>query len=246
MLYSVLFTIVRRASRDLERQQVLLRHTFTGIIRSLVNALDARDMSTASHSSRVAENAVAIATAMRVSEEVLHQVRVAEFLHDVGKIGIPDGILMKPGPLTPEERAIIQRHAVFGYEILAPVPMTEGIKLAVRHNHERWDGRGYPDGLAGEQIPVAARIIFVADTLEAMTTDRPYRAAMSSQAALEEIKRCAGSQFDPRVVDAFVQVWHDTAPGEGVQASSAAGKANLQGATRMPAAARSERTTTVA
>lgn len=166
-LYAVLFSIVRKASRDLERQHGLLRRTFAGIIQSLVNALDARDMATADHSSRVAELAVAIARAMALSETAVHEVEVAAFLHDVGKIGIPDDVLAKRGPLNPQERATMERHAVFGYEILSPVPLTEGIKLAVRHSHERWDGRGYPDRLTGEQIPLAARIVAVADAFEA-------------------------------------------------------------------------------
>ncbi len=210
-LYVALFSIVRTASRDLGRQQAEQHRTFEGIIRSLVTALDARDMATGHHSSHVGENAVAIAKAMGLNERALKEVQVAGFLHDVGKIGIPDGILTKQGPLTPEEWVIMKRHTAFGYDILGPVPTLEEIKLAVRHSHERWDGHGYPDGLAGKQIPLAARVVFVADAFEAMTTDRPYRPALSLEKAIEEIKRCAGSQFDPEVVDAFLQVLGDRA-----------------------------------
>ncbi len=223
-LYVALFSIVRTASRDLGRQQAELQSTFLGIIRSLVTALDARDMATGQHSSHVGENAMAIARAMKLSGTALKEVQVAGFLHDIGKIGIPDGILTKQGPLTPDEWAIMKRHTVYGYDILGPVPMAEGIKLAVRHSHERWDGRGYPDGLAGTQIPLAARVVFVADAFEAMRTDRPYRLAMSFETAIEEIKRCAGTQFDPEVVDAFLQVVGDRAPaGERTQAAASPG-----------------------
>lgn len=207
-LYAVLFTIVRKASRDLERHQSMLRRTFVGVIRSLVNALDARDMASADHSARVAETAVAIARAMALNETLRHEIEVAAFLHDVGKIGIRDDVLAKRGPLTPQERATMQRHAIFGYEILSPVPLTDGIKLAVRHSHEWWDGRGYPDGLTGEAIPLAARVVAVADAYEALTSNRPYRIAQNPQQAIEEIRRNAGVQFDPKVVRAFLQVWH--------------------------------------
>lgn len=207
MLYAALFAIVRAASADLDRKESALRHAFIGIIRSLVNALDVRDMATAHHSSRVAENGVMIAREMTLSEAAVIEVQVAGILHDVGKIGIPDDLLSKEGPLTVKEREMIQRHTVLGYDILDPVSIPEGIKLAVRHSHERWDGCGYPDGLAGEQIPLAARIISVADAYEALTTDRPYRSAQSPRDAVAEIKRNAGTQFDPKVVDAALRVW---------------------------------------
>src|SRR5437867_296551 len=207
MLYAALFTIVRKSSGDLERQEWALHRSFIGIIRSLINALDARDMATAHHSSRVADNAVLIAQAMGLDEVAVSEVQVAGFLHDVGKIGIRDDVLTKHGPHTDEERAIMRRHTVYGYDILEPVPMSERIKRTVRHSHERWDGRGYPDGLAGESIPLAARIVAVADAFEALTTDRPYRAARKPTTAVEVIQRGAGTQFDPGVVDAFVKVW---------------------------------------
>jgi len=207
VLYAALFTIVRAASGDLEGKESALRWAFTGIIRSLVNALDVRDMATAHHSSRVAEHAVKIARAMRIPEATVNEVQVAAFLHDVGKIGIPDHILLKPDALTEEERAIVERHAALGYDILDPVAIPEGIKLAVRHSHERWDGRGYPDGLAGDAIPLAARIVAVVDAYEALTTDRPYRSARPPRKAMEEIKLSAGTQFDPQVVEAALRVW---------------------------------------
>lgn len=220
ILYAALFTIVRAASGDLNRKESALRWAFVGIIRSLVNALDARDMATAHHSTRVAERALAIARGMGLSETATNEVQVAAFLHDVGKIGIRDDLLTKQGPLTAEERATMQQHTVFGYDILDPVSIPDAIKLAVRHSHERWDGRGYPDGLAGERIPLAARIIAVADAYEALTTHRPYRPARSPQEATEEIRRNAGTQFDPHVVDAALRTWHQDA-GEDVHVTSA-------------------------
>jgi HD-GYP domain-containing protein (c-di-GMP phosphodiesterase class II) len=207
ILYAMLFSIVHKASGDLDRQESALKRSFIGIIRSLVTALDARDMATAHHSSRVADNAVMIAQAMGLDEAAVSEVQVAGFLHDVGKIGIRDDVLTKHGPHTDEERAIMKRHTLYGYDILEPVPMSDRIKLAVRHSHERWDGHGYPDGLAGENIPLAARIIAVADVFEALTTDRPYRVAQRPRRAVEEIERGAGTQFDPTVVEAFLRVW---------------------------------------
>jgi hypothetical protein len=215
ILYAVLFAIVRAASVDLERKESALRYAFIGIIRSLVNALDVRDMATAHHSSRVADNAVMIARAMGLQEAAIGEIQIAGFLHDVGKIGIRDDLLSKDGPLTAGERESMQRHPVFGYDILDPVSIPEEIKLAVRHSHERWDGCGYPDGLAGERIPLAARIIAVADTYEALTTERPYRPAQSPRNAIAEIKRNAGTQFDPTVVEAALRVWRKAAAGRG-------------------------------
>jgi HD-GYP domain-containing protein (c-di-GMP phosphodiesterase class II) len=215
ILYAILFSIVHKASGDLDRQESALRRSFIGIIRSLVTALDARDMATAHHSSRVADNAVMIAQAMGLDEEAVSEVKVAGFLHDVGKIGIRDDVLTKHGSYTDEERAMMQRHTIFGHDILEPVPISDRIKLAVRHSHERWDGHGYPDGLAGENIPVAARIVAVADAFEAVTADRPYRAARRPQRAVAEIERGTGTQFDPNVVKAFLRVWqrfHRTSP----------------------------------
>ncbi len=220
ILYAALFTIVRRASGDLERKESMLRRSFVGIIRSLVNALDARDMATAHHSSRVASGAVTIARAMGLSDEAVGEVQVAGFLHDVGKIGIRDDVLAKRGALTRDEQAMMQRHTAFGFDILEPVPIPDGVKLAVRHSHERWDGRGYPDRLAGDRIPLSARIIAVADAFEALTTDRPYRSAQHPQRAAEEISRCAGTQFDPAVVDAFVSVWQQIATDRDARAAS--------------------------
>ena len=206
LLYLALFTIVRQASRDLEGQQGALRQAHIGIIRSLANAVEARDMPTAHHASRVAEYAEAITREMGFDETIAAEVQMAALLHDVGKIGIRDEIALKNGKLSPEEWEIMRRHPILGYEILEPVPIPEAAKLAIRHSHERWDGTGYPDGLAGNEIPIAARIILVADAYEAMTTDRPYRRAQSPLRAIEELQRGAGTQFDPEVVGAFLRI----------------------------------------
>ena len=205
-LYLLLFAIVRTASKDLVDQEAELRKAFVGTVRSLVKAVDARDVATADHSDRVAAHAVEIGRTLGLGSRQVVDIWVAAFLHDLGKIGLGDDILAKPGPLTEKERRRMQRHPVVGYEILQPVPIRETIKLAVRHHHERWDGKGYPDGLAGDAIPVAARIIAVADTYEALVSDRPYRSARSPEEAVGEVTRCSGSQFDPRVVDAFLTV----------------------------------------
>ncbi|OLD35984.1 MAG: hypothetical protein AUI83_26985 [Armatimonadetes bacterium 13_1_40CM_3_65_7] len=163
LLYLALFTIVRQASRDLEGQQGALRQAFIGIIRSLANAVDARDKYTADHQSHVAAHCEAIIHEMGLDSTIVAEVQVVALLHDIGKIGIRDEILLKNGKLSPEEWEAMRRHPIMGYEILAPVPIPESAKLAIRHSHERWDGTGYPDGLAGDEIPIAARVVFVAD-----------------------------------------------------------------------------------
>jgi len=206
LLYIAMFTIVRRASRSLAHQQGVLQGALIGIIRSLANAVDARDMPTAVHSSYAVEHSEAIAREMGLGEAAVSEAQVAALLHDVGKIGIPDDLLLKKGSLSPEEWEVMRRHPILGYEILAPVPIPERIKLAVRHSHEKWDGTGYPDGLAGEEIPVAARVVAVADAYEALVNDRPYRRAQSPLRALQIIRQEAGIAFDPAVVGAFLRV----------------------------------------
>ena len=128
--------------------------------------------------------------------------RYAALLHDIGKIGIPDGILMKPGMLTPEERLLIERHPIIGADLISRVASLHKVAPIVRHHHEKVDGTGYPDGLTGDDIPLGSRIIAVVDALNAMTTQRPYRSPISRPEALAELRRCAGGQFDPRVVEA--------------------------------------------
>jgi len=206
LLYAVLFSLVREASQKLEHQEGALRRAFAGVVQSLANAVDARDNALANHSSRVSYYGAAIARELGLNDSVAADAQIVGALHDVGKIGIPDGVLTKRGPLTHREWGLMRLHPVYGYEILRPIPVSDGIKLGVRHSHERWDGEGYPDGLSGARIPVVARIIAVADAYEALTTDRPYRKALAPEEAVEEIRRCSGTQFDPQVVAALIRV----------------------------------------
>ncbi len=183
-----------------------LEAAFWSTIRSLAEAIDAKDSYTRGHSDRVAEYADALASRLNLGENELSAIRCAGYLHDTGKIGIPDAILLKPGRLTDEEYDIIRNHPVLSHKIIEPVDFPYDVKPIVRHHHERIDGSGYPDGLAGEEIPLGARIIGIADAFEAMTSDRPYRKALARTAAVSELKRCAGTQFDAGLVQTFIEV----------------------------------------
>ena len=191
---------------ELERgQRELLQSAYLETVSALASALESKDTGTRAHSQRVQSYALALAE--RVAETHVTKDPSAPYgflLHDVGKIGIPDGILLKPGPLSGAERRRMQTHTVLGEAMLSGVAFLqgEGLKI-VRSHHERWDGRGYPDGLARDEIPVGARIFAVADALDAMTSHRPYRRAMSWAAARAEINAQSGRQFDPWIVDAF-------------------------------------------
>jgi len=206
VLYASLMGLVFRASRTLLRQQRELRETFEGTLRSLAAAIDAKDAYTGGHSSEVSRHAEAIARSLHLSSRDVEAVRIAGFLHDLGKIGIPDQILRKAGPLDPNERSKIRSHSLIGYRIVKPIPVDERVKLAVLHNHERWDGGGYPDGLRAGEIPIHARILMVADAFEAMTSSRPYRRALDRDEAITQLRAESGKQFDPDVVEAFVRV----------------------------------------
>jgi diguanylate cyclase (GGDEF)-like protein/putative nucleotidyltransferase with HDIG domain len=170
---------------------------------SLARAVDARDAYTGSHSERVATLAEKIATQLGRPSEEVELTRLAASLHDLGKLAIPEEILRKPGALTDAERLVLERHPQIGYRMLESLGV-EPIADWVRHHHERWDGGGYPDGLAGVLIPLGARIIFVADAFDAMTSNRLYRSPLTHEEALREVERCSGSQFDPEVVHAFL------------------------------------------
>ena len=173
---------------------------------SLASALDARERETGAHSARVEEYTVAIARALNVPAGDLKAIAAGALLHDIGKIGIQDCILLKAGRLTPEEWDVMQQHPVIGARILKSLTHIEGAKEIVLAHHERWDGSGYPANLSGSAIPLGARIFAVADTLDAITSDRPYRNKACFETAHEEIGRCAGTQFDPDVVKAFLGV----------------------------------------
>ncbi len=181
-----------------------LERAYLGTAEALAGALEAKDAYTADHAREIAEQAATVATAMGLSEAEVRDVRLAAVLHDIGKIAVPEAILNKPGPLTDAEFEVVKRHTIVGEQILAPVEFLAGVCPLVRHEHERWDGGGYPDGLAGEAIPLGSRIILACDALHAMTSDRPYRKALSTATAHAELRRHAGTQFDPAVVDVLL------------------------------------------
>lgn len=198
-----------------ERQSLIerLKDSFIGTAEALAAALEAKDDYTATHAREIAELATAVGRKIGMADRELEDLRYGAIFHDIGKIAVPDAILGKPGKLTSEERAVIERHAEIGAQIIAPVPFLAGAVPIVRHDHERWDGAGYPDGLQGSAIPLGARIVFVVDAYHAMVSDRPYRAGMSHREALEELRRNAGTQFDPQVVERFIAVVEDDDPG---------------------------------
>lgn len=204
----LLATVAEIAANALQRirNHEELEQAYVEAVLALANAMDARDTYTADHSQRLAQWAVAVARALGLSEEDVQGVHSGALLHDIGKLGVPDEILLKPGPLTEEEWTIIRRHPAEGARILAPVRRLHPVVPIVRHHQERWDGTGYPAGLAGEAIPLGARILAVVDAYVAMTDDRPYRAARSHDDAVAELRRCAGTQFDPRIVAVFCKL----------------------------------------
>jgi response regulator RpfG family c-di-GMP phosphodiesterase len=184
-----------------------LEELFLASVQSLAEALEVKDPYTRGHSVRVSHFSAAIARTMQLDTDVVRQIELGGQVHDIGKIGVREAVLNKPGKLTAEEYAHIMTHPILGWRILAPLlrdaPLALGI---VRSHHERWDGRGIPDGMAHAEIPLEARIATVADSYDAMTSGRPYRAAqMTPEEAITEVRRCSGSQFDPDVVSAFIQ-----------------------------------------
>jgi response regulator RpfG family c-di-GMP phosphodiesterase len=183
-----------------------LENGYLEALGALANALEARDIETRGHTERLSRNAFIIAKQMGLPTAEIEAARVGALLHDIGKIGIPDSILRKPEKLTPEEFAIIKQHPLIGDRILAPIPQLQKARAAVLCHHERWDGTGYPHGLKGAEIPMAARIVAVVDAFDAITETRIYHAGESIVHALEELRRGRGTHFDPAVVDAFFEV----------------------------------------
>ncbi len=204
-------TLANQAAVALENARLFadVQETYVETISSLANALEARDNYTKGHSERVTQYSMAIAQVINLESERLQILKHAAMLHDIGKIGIKDIILNKNGRLTQDERATIERHSVLGDLILGPCTFLAGVQKIVLHHHERYDGLGYPEGLSGENIPLEARIIAVADSFDAMTSDRPYRQALSLKHAIEELQKGAGTQFDPALVEAFLS-WLST------------------------------------
>jgi putative nucleotidyltransferase with HDIG domain len=181
-----------------------IEQSYDDTLEALGGALDLKDAETEGHSRRVTAFTIAIAKQMKVEPVLLPQIARAAFLHDIGKMAIPDQILRKPGPLNPEEREVMRTHCEIGFNMVTRIPFLREAAEIVLSHQEYFDGTGYPRGLRGEQIPLGARIFAVADALDAMISDRPYRKALSITYAREEIQRCTGTQFDPQVVEVFL------------------------------------------
>jgi putative nucleotidyltransferase with HDIG domain len=184
-----------------------LEEMFFQTAESLADAIEKRDPYTGGHTQRVTLYSLAIAKYLRLKPLERKWLKIASVLHDIGKIGIEDQILRKPERLNPQEFDMIKRHSDIGAEIIEHVRQLREIIPGVKYHHEQINGRGYPDGLIGENIPILAKIVAVADTYDAMTTDRPYRKAMERETAIEELKKCSGTQFDRKVVEAFLQAY---------------------------------------
>lgn len=187
-----------------------LDEMFLASIRAIVEAVDAKDPYTCGHSGRVVEYSLLVGEAMELGKDEMKRLEVSAILHDVGKIGIPDRILGKRGKLTVEEENQMKRHPVLGSSIIGPIDKLKNLIPNIMHHHERFDGAGYPDGLRGEEIPFFARIIGIADSFDAITTDRPYRRRKTRGTAFKELKNHSGTQFDPKLVTIFVREMQNT------------------------------------
>jgi diguanylate cyclase (GGDEF)-like protein len=209
-------------SEELRNERADVRTAAFDMLEALVTAVDNKDCYTRRHSEEVTEHALALAAAIGLSEESQRTTRMVGLLHDVGKIGVPDGILRKPGPLTHDEFEAVKQHPVLGEALVREISNLEEIRAAVVSHHERWDGSGYPRGLSGEAIPLLGRITSVADAFSAMTSDRPYRKALSMEEAIAELRAGAGTQFDPALVEPFIETLDVRRQGD-VRLSSATG-----------------------
>ena len=183
-----------------------LQNFYLEMVQTLARAIDAKDSYTHSHADRARSYARRIGLKLGLPEAMIRHIEYAALMHDIGKIGIDENILNKPGQLTPQERDMIRKHPAIGNKIIAPVAFLSPVAPMVLYHQEWFNGQGYPEGLSGEEIPLGARIVAVIDSYDAITSDRPYRKAMSRDYAIEELKKCSGTQFDPKVVDAFLQI----------------------------------------
>jgi HD-GYP domain-containing protein (c-di-GMP phosphodiesterase class II) len=205
---ALLGTFASNAYARIQMSEKLETH-YTTTLEALAAALEAKDPYTQAHTGRIRDLSLALGVAMKVPSHQRRAVRLGAILHDVGKIGISDTILHKPGPLTESEWKVMQTHPIVGERMLRGIDFLTDALPVIRHHHERWDGAGYPDRLAGEDIPLGARIVAVCDAFDAMTSDRPYRKAMSHDLACEEILACAGAQFDPNCATLLTEVLAD-------------------------------------
>jgi HD-GYP domain-containing protein (c-di-GMP phosphodiesterase class II) len=194
---------LRLRVKELEEQHLSFRNS---LICGFNQLLDLKDISTGVHSTRLAEWAIRVARKLNISEEHLYQVEVAALLHDIGKIGVPDSILKKQGPLTPDERAVINRHPEYSWSILRLFPGLQDASLYALHHHENIDGTGYPAGLKGAEVPLVSRIVSVIDAYDAMVSNRCYRKGLSHQEAVRRLVESSGTQFDLNVVQAFIPI----------------------------------------
>ncbi|HAM35349.1 MAG TPA: hypothetical protein DEB40_11205 [Elusimicrobia bacterium] len=183
-----------------------LQTFYLEMVQTLARAVDSKDAYTREHSDRARSKARRLAAELKLPDQMTRYIEYAALLHDIGKIGIDQSILLKPGKLTAEEYEIMKRHPIIGHQILAPVKYLGPVAQMVLYHQEWYNGRGYPEGLKGEEIPMGARMVAVIDAWDAMRSDRPYRKALSREAAIAELRRCSGSQFDPRIVEAFLKV----------------------------------------
>lgn len=205
-------TRIKAVTEELNEKLDDIQHLFVSTVKALSSAIEAKDTYTRGHNERMLEYTLAILEELRESskfdfdyEDARGTLQLAVLLHDIGKIGIPDDILQKHGPLTNQEWDEIKKHPDKGVSILEPIKELKEVTDVIKHHHERYDGTGYPDGLKAEEIPLISRIISVADTFDAITSDRPYRKRASDEEAIEEVKNCVGTQFDPVVVEAFLK-----------------------------------------
>ena len=201
-----LFVLVRHYFRIIEEGKEELKLSYDATLEGWVRALDLRDQETEGHTMRVTELAQTLARQIGLPEEEVEIVRVGAMLHDIGKMAIPDYILHKPSPLTPEEEALMRRHPVYSCEFLSTIKHLHKYMDIPCHHHEKWDGSGYPHGLRGEQIPLGARIFAVVDVYDALASDRPYRKKMSHDEILAYIQTESGKYFDPRIVTRFLEM----------------------------------------